>query len=85
MFLRHPSPFLDFFLESQYEKNVPVGMDLLRSNLRCAILVCGTSKHKCFMPKCKNQKKYKSCLTCYIHHLLSPDIKYVRLKLKIKF
>ena len=38
-------------------------------------------KHKYFMPKSKVQKKY--AMPCYIYHLLSTDIKYVRLRHKI--
>ena len=48
-----------------------------KSNLRCAMPVSG---NKYFTPKSKVQKY---AMPCYIYHLLSPDIKYVRLRHKI--
>ena len=48
-----------------------------KSNLRCAMPVSG---NKYFTPKSKVQNY---AMPCYIYHLLSPDIKYVRLRHKI--
>ena len=67
---------------------LPLFIEKKKSNLRCAIPVCGTSKQKYFMQKAKFRKIIKPChicLTCYICHLLSPDIKYVRPRHKTKF
>ena len=37
------------------------------------------------MPWLKVLEIYKSCLTCYVYNLLSPEIKYVRFRHKTKF
>ena len=51
-------------------------------NLWHDLSVYGTGKHKYVIMKAK--KKYKSYFTCYIRHLLSPGIRYVRLRHKAK-
>ena len=69
-----PPPFGFFFWKPNVTKkfqlvciSCPCSLQK-KSNLRCAISVCATSRHKYFMPKSK------------VHHLLSPDIKYGRLR-----
>ena len=84
--MKFPSLLIKWYVHVEYPGVIQIKSSSSHVTLvfvhwkKSVIPVWGTSKHKSFMPK-----KYKSCLTCYIDHLLIPGIEHVRLRHKTKF